>query len=79
MDSNATTKVKPTTTTSFTIGERVKWKHLEGFVNFIDEHYITICVHEYVRPDPMALNQTEKVCVLCYPQDWKDVIHEDRK
>jgi hypothetical protein len=79
MVSNAPSEVKPTPTTSFVVGERVKWKHLEGFVNFIDEHYITICVHQYDKNDPMALTQTEKVCVLCYPQDWKDVIHEDRK
>jgi len=78
MDSNATTQVKPSSTT-FLVGERVTWKHLSGYVHFVDEHYITICVHEYDKNDPMALHQKEKVCVLCYPQYWSEVIHEDRK
>lgn len=50
-----------------------------GYVHFIDDYYITICVNEYARHDPAALHKKEKVCVLCYPEDWKDVIHEDQK
>ena len=79
MDSNAPTKVKPATTTSFTVGEQVRWKNLTGYVHFVDDSYITICVHEYDKNDPMALHKKEKVCVICYPQDWKDVEHEGQK
>jgi len=78
MDSNETTKDQSSTTT-FRIGEKVRWKHLIGYVHFIDDYYITICVNEYARHDPAALHKKEKVCVLCYPEDWKDVIHEDQK
>lgn len=79
MDSNAPTKSITSSTTSFLVGERVRWKHLTGYVHFVDVSYITICVHEYHKNDPMALHQKEKVCVICYPQDWKDVEHENQK
>lgn len=78
MDSNATTKVKSSTTT-FLVGDHVKWKHLEGFVNFIDDKYITICVCSYTKDDPYCLHKTQKVCVICYPPDWKDVIIQGEK
>jgi len=79
MDSNAPTKVKSTGDDLFTVGEHVKWKDTEGFVNFISEDYITICVCTYTKDDPHCLHRTEKVCVLCYAHDWKDVEHEETK
>lgn len=79
MDSNAPTQVKPTPTTSFTVGEHVKWKDTEGFVNFICDEYITICVCSYTKDDPYCLHKTEKVCVLCFKKDWMDVEHEGQK
>lgn len=79
MDSNATTKVKPISSDSFVVGDHVRWKHLEGYVNFVCDDYITICVCSYTKDDPYCLHQTTKVCVLCYPHDWVNVEHEDQK
>lgn len=79
MVSNAPSEVKPTPATSFVVGERVRWKHLEGYVNFVDDTYITICVCSYTKDDPYCLHQTQKVCVLCYARDWVDVEHEGQK
>lgn len=79
MVSNETSKDQPTPTTSFIVGEHVRWKHLTGFVNFVSEYYITICVCSYTKDDPHCLHRTQKVCVICYPMDWKDVEHENQK
>ena len=79
MVSNAPSEVKPSPTTSFVVGERVKWKHLEGYVNFVDDKYITICVCSYTIDDPYCLHETQKVCVLCYAQQWEEVEHKGQK
>ena len=78
MDSNASSKTKPTPTT-FSLGEYVTWKEHKGFVRFIDDRYITICIRTYSNPDPHAKHPNNEVCLLCYKEYWHEVEHENQK
>ena len=58
-------------------GERVKWKSDEGFVNFIDEEYITICTKEWEKCERIlktSLRPKNQVNIVCYAEYWEDVI-----
>lgn len=53
------------------VNDYVKWKHLEGWVYFQCEDYITIEVS--VKPktdDIMPRHKMWHCCVLCYHHDW---------
>lgn len=52
---------------SFKIGSLVKWKNITGYINFIHNEYITICL----KPE---MENSFSCCVLCYNSSWKDVI-----
>jgi hypothetical protein len=61
----------------FTHGQQVRWKDDEGYVNFIDEEYITICVYEWDKCDMLkehARRKTNQVNVVCYNTYWHEVI-----
>lgn len=63
-------------------GERIKWKEFSGYVNFISEHYITLCIREYDKSDEVAEHSNRKknqVCLLIFPQYWHEVEREDTK
>lgn len=53
---------------NFKIGSYVEWKHVKGYIRFVSEEYITICVN--VHKDSSNLD----CCVLCYPSYWKEVV-----
>ena len=58
-------------------GERVKWKSDEGFVNFIDEEYITICTKEWEKCERFlktSRRPKNQVNIVCYAEYWEDVI-----
>lgn len=47
-------------------GLEVKYKDFFGFVKFVDENYITICIEANE-------NRLRDVCILVFPNEWKDV------
>ena len=56
--------------------QRVRWKDDEGFVNFIDEEFITICVREWEKTPELAedsIHKLNQVNVVCNKQYWDDV------
>lgn len=59
----------------FKEGMTVQWDKILGTVDFISEHYITICVSVKEQPDSEhARHKSNRCCVLCFPQDWDNVI-----
>jgi hypothetical protein len=62
------------------VNDYVKWtKGIEGWVYFKDKEYITIEIS--VRPKDCenyracCLHRNERVLVLCYPNQWKELIY----
>lgn len=51
---------------SFEIGSYVEWKHIKGYIRFISEDYISICVN--VESDSYM-----DCCVVCHNTFWNDV------
>ena len=55
---------------NFKVGMFVEYKHIKGYINCITSDYFTICVN--------TNSGNLDCCVLCYKQNWKEVIlHED--
>lgn len=52
--------------TTFYKGLNVKYKDHIGVVEFISDQYITICIKRLEH-------KSKDVCLLVYPQQWKDV------
>jgi hypothetical protein len=52
--------------TSFYSGLGVRYKNNEGFVDFICENYITVCINKLEH-------KSKDVCLLVYRNEWKDV------
>ena len=58
-------------------GQFVIYDNTYGYVNFISEEYITICVREYTKPSAEAghaLSAIRQVCVCVFPNDWDKVL-----
>lgn len=51
---------------SFTKGLLVTYNNHVGLIDFVCEHYITICVNQFDH-------KSRDVCMLIYPQQWKEV------
>ena len=57
----------------------VKYGHIEGWVYFVDEEYLTIETN--VRPKDeinylhCSLHANERVLVVCYRDDWNELQH----
>jgi hypothetical protein len=51
----------------FQLGQEVQYKDNKGIVDFIDEHYIGICVKE-------CQDKLRCIRVIVYPDCWKEVI-----
>ncbi|AON98449.1 hypothetical protein LIS021013_079 [Synechococcus phage S-RIM2] len=61
---------------TFTHGQSVSFRQYSGFVNFISEYYITLCIKEYCNPDEDGIScrrNTRQVNLLVFPNQWKDV------
>lgn len=58
-------------------GQLVIFQGQQGYVNFISEYYITVCVREYNKP-PVAAehsrNKLNQVCLCIYPDRWNQVL-----
>lgn len=51
---------------SFSEGIEVIYRHHVGFINFVCEQYITICVKR-------SAHSSGNVCLLVYPSQWREV------
>jgi hypothetical protein len=52
--------------TTFYSGLEVRYKQHVGFVDFICEKYITICLKKFEE-------RSRNVCLLVYPSEWKEI------
>lgn len=52
----------------------VVWDKISGEIDFISDQYITICVSQTEHTDEYAKRKSNRCCVLCFPQDWDDVV-----
>lgn len=51
---------------SFYEGLEIKFKSHTGFVKFICDEYLTMCIR--TNPDPM-----KDVCILIFHEQWKNI------
>jgi hypothetical protein len=60
--------------TVFHEGLEVRYRQHSGFVDFVSEKYITICIRK-------TEDRSKNVCILIYPQQWKEIelIHGNRQ
>ena len=52
--------------TNFYKGLEVRYGQHVGFVDFICEKYITVCLRKFEE-------RSKDVCILVYPHQWKDI------
>ena len=61
-------------------GRRVRWRDEEGFINFVDDEYITICIHRWEKPPEVAEHAKSKwneVNIVCPERYWDELEIED--
>jgi len=51
----------------FQLGQEVQYKDHKGIVDFVDEHYIGICIKD-------CEDKLRCVRLIVYPNQWKEVI-----
>jgi hypothetical protein len=57
---------------SFNVGSYVEWKHIKGYIRFVSDEYISICVNVH------DCQTNFDCCVVCHNNYWNDVIiHND--
>jgi hypothetical protein len=52
--------------TTFYQGLGVRYKQHTGFIDFVSEKYVTLCLKVFE-------DRSRSVCLLIYPEQWKDV------
>jgi hypothetical protein len=52
--------------TTFYQGLEVSYNEHIGFVDFVSNQYITVCIQQ-------SEERSRAVCILVYPHQWKDV------
>ena len=60
----------------FKQGEIIEWKDHKGYINFISEEYLTLCIRTYDKPQEIASLSKHKqntVCLLIFRHDWHDI------
>ena len=61
---------------SLEVGQRARIGSVEGFIEFVSDEYITVCVS--TKPNPKGSRQPmNKCCVCVYPYQWDDLEIED--
>ena len=63
-------------------GQLVIYDGHQGYVNFISESYITICIREYTKPPQVAehsRNKLHQVCICVFPHDWDKVLETQQE
>jgi hypothetical protein len=54
------------TRSSFTKGLEVYYRGMFGKIDFISEHYVTVCIRTFEE-------RVRDVCLIVYPQDYCDI------
>ena len=63
-------------------GQLVIYDNTQGYVNFISEQYITICIREYQKPPEEAEHAksiTRQVCIVVPPESWDKVLETQQR
>ena len=63
-------------------GQLVIYDNTQGYVNFISEQYITICIKEYQKPPEEAEHAREtvrQVCIVVPPERWDYVLETQQQ
>ena len=63
-------------------GQFVIYDNTYGYVNFISEEYITICVREYQKPPEEAehaRSNVRQVCICVPPERWDYVLETQQQ
>ena len=59
------------------INDYVKWKHLEGWIYFVDKEYITIEIMTRKKSEQSYkdcnLHRNERCLVLCFPEQYDEL------
>ena len=59
------------------INDYVKWKHLEGWIYFVDKEYITIEIMVRKKSEQSYkdcnLHRNERCLVLCFPEQYDEL------
>ena len=58
-------------------GQLVIYDGKQGYVNFISEEYITVCIREYKKSPEVAehsRSNMNQVCICVFPDKWDQVI-----
>ena len=57
------------------VNDYVKWKHVEGWIYFKDNEYVTIEYNVRTKDEEnyqcCPIHANERVLVVCYKEDWK--------
>lgn len=63
-------------------GQFVIYDNTLGYVNFISEEYITICIKEYNKPSEEAEHSRSairQVCICVPPSQWDNVLETQQQ
>ena len=76
---NETWKMMTTTTYKPKVHDYVKWKHMQGWVYWIDEQkrYLTIEIMVREKTEQSykdcSIHRNERCLVCCYPENWREL------
>ena len=72
--------MKKRTVDDFSIGESITWREHTGFINFISEQYLTLCIRTYDKPKEIAEHSRHKQNSLCshLPTEWDNIVRTTR-
>ena len=63
-------------------GQLVIYDNTYGYVNFVSESYITICIKEYNKPPEEAehaKSNVRQVCIVVPPECWDKVLETQQQ
>ena len=63
-------------------GQLVIYQGQQGYVNFISEEYITVCIREYNKPPEeaqYARSPIRQVCIVVPPECWDRVLETQQR
>ena len=68
--------MKNLTVDDFKLHEIIEWKEHSGYINFISEQYLTLCIKTYDKPQEVAAHSRHKqntVCLLIFREEWHNI------
>lgn len=63
-------------------GQFVIFNNTQGYINFISESYITICIKEYAKPPEEAEHSRSairQVCICVPPHEWDNILETQQR